>query len=132
MRLSDIISNMRTTKRRVLAGEIVTAEYARLGLTRDQAASRMHMAPSTLDRVRDGDDRLTIPKLRSVEGALGLPDDLLTFIIEGDLEAIAKIGESEMRPGMRRHILAGLNKIAAEELEGPLSQEGGTMTEQTQ
>jgi transcriptional regulator with XRE-family HTH domain len=118
MRLSDMVDDMRTTKRRRLVGMIVEAEYARHGMTRDQAADRMRMSPSTLDRIRDGDDRITIPKLRSVEGVLDMPDDLLTFIAEGNVEAIEAIGETEMRPALRRRIMDGLANIADEEVNG--------------
>jgi transcriptional regulator with XRE-family HTH domain len=100
--------------RRKLAGQIVEDEYARQCLTREQAADRMCMSPSTLDRVRDGGDRLTGPTLRSVEGALGLPDDLLSFIINGDMRSIDTIGDDEMRPGLRRVIVAGLERITAQ------------------
>ena len=117
MRISEMVEHMRTTKRRELAGRIVVAEYARQRMTREQAAESMKMSPSTLDRIRDGDDRVMGPKLRSVEGALSMPDYLLTYIIEGNLAAIAAIGEAEMSPGMRRVIVAGLAQISAEEVE---------------
>ena len=118
MRISDMVADMRTTKRRELAGQIVEDEYARKGLTREQAAARMQMSPSTLDRVRDGDIRITRPKLLSVEGVLEMPDGLLTYIIEGNIAAIDAIGEAEMRPGLRRVIMAGLARIAEEEVNG--------------
>jgi transcriptional regulator with XRE-family HTH domain len=117
MKISEMVEHMRTTKRRELAGRIVQAEYARQRMTREQAAENMKMSPSTLDRIRDGDDRITGPKLRSVEGVLHMPDYLLTYIIEGDIASIDAIGESEMRPGMRRVILNGLAQISAEEVE---------------
>jgi len=77
MRLSDMVRDMKITKRRKLVGDIVKAEYARQRFTREQTADRAHMSPSTLDRVRDGDASVRSSTLRSVEGALGLPDDLL-------------------------------------------------------
>jgi transcriptional regulator with XRE-family HTH domain len=107
---------MTTTKRRRLVGMVVEAEYARQGMTRDRAAERMNMSVSTLDRLRGGDDRITIPKLRSVEGVLDLPDDLLTLIVEGDIAAIEDIGETEMRPALRRRIMDGLATIAGEQV----------------
>lgn len=115
MRISAMIASMRTTKRRELAGEVVSAEYNRLGLTRTRAASRMHMAPSSLDRIRIGDDRVKVAKLRSVEGALKMPRDLLTYIIEGNLEAI---GALNLDPDLRRVIVTGLERIATEEVNG--------------
>jgi ribosome-binding protein aMBF1 (putative translation factor) len=97
--------------RRELAGKIVEDEYARQGMTREQAAERMKMSPSTPDRIRDGDVRVQGPKLRSVEGLLNLSDNLLTHIIEGDLGAIDAIGDTEMRQGMRRAIMTGLANV---------------------
>ena len=114
-----MVESMKTTRRRKLAGDIVEAEYSRQSMTREEAADRMKMSPSTLDRVRQGDATLTTPKLRSVEGVLNLPDDLLTFIAEGNIKAIDAIGEDEMRPGMRRRIMDGLAQIASDEVEGP-------------
>jgi transcriptional regulator with XRE-family HTH domain len=116
--------DMRTTMRPKLAGRIVVDEYARQGLNREQAAERMRMSPSTLDRIRDGDDRITGPKMRSVEGALNLPDNLLTNIIEGDLAAIDAIGGTEMRPGMRRVIVTGLANIDGQDSEGNRDEQG--------
>ena len=117
MRLSDMVRDMKITKRRKLVGDIVKAEYARQRFTREQTADRAHMSPSTLDRVRDGDASVRSSTLRSVEGALGLPDDLLIYIADGDTAAIEAIGANEMRPGLRRVIMAGLARIAAEEVE---------------
>lgn len=114
-----MVESMKTTRRRKLAGDIVEAEYARQRMTRQATADRMKMSPSTLDRVRQGDATLTTPKLRSVEGVLNLPDDLLTFIAEGNVAAIEAIGADEMRPGMRRRIMDGLAQIASDEVEGP-------------
>jgi transcriptional regulator with XRE-family HTH domain len=110
--------------RRKLAGRIVVDEYARQGMSREQAAERMSMSPSTLDRIRDGDDRITGPKLRSVEGVLNLPDNLLTHIIEGDRGAIDVVGETEMRPGMRRAIVTGLANIDGQDSEGNRDEQG--------
>jgi len=112
-----MVRDMKITKRRKLVGDIVKAEYARQRFTREQTADRAHMSPSTLDRVRDGDASVRSSTLRSVEGALGLPDDLLIYIADGDTAAIEAIGANEMRPGLRRVIMAGLARIAAEEVE---------------
>jgi transcriptional regulator with XRE-family HTH domain len=96
------------TENRRLAGQIVEAEYARQGMSREQLATRAHMSPSTVDRIRRGDETITVPKLRSIEGVLNLPDDLLTFIIEGNTEALNAIEDTEIRPGLRRRIMTGL------------------------
>lgn len=89
----------RATKRRKLAGQIVEDEYARQGLTRERAAERMSMSPSTLDRIREGDTKITGPKLRSVEGALDLTDFLLTYIIDGDWRPSQPLVRARCGPG---------------------------------
>ena len=40
MKISDMVRDMQTTKRRKLAGDIVAAEYARQRFTREQTADR--------------------------------------------------------------------------------------------
>jgi transcriptional regulator with XRE-family HTH domain len=117
MKISDMVRDMKTTKRRKLAGDIVAAEFARQRFTREQTADRARTSPSTIDRVRKGDETVRDSTLRQVEGALGLPDNLLIYIANGDTAAIEAIGANEMRPGLRRVIMAGLARIAAEEVE---------------
>ena len=117
MKISDMVRDMQTTKRRKLAGEIVESEYARQGFDRKDIAPRARMSTSTLDRIREGDDRVLDATFRQIEGALGLPDNLLIYIANGDTAAIEAIGANEMRPGLRRVIMAGLTRIATEEVE---------------
>lgn len=117
MRLSDMLAIMRTTKRRELAGMVVRDEIARMGKSHVWAADAMGMAPSTLARVLKGDERVTDVTLRSVEGPLGLPDHLLSYIVEGDRARIEAIGDEEIRPGLRRVVLAALADIEAEGLD---------------
>lgn len=106
---------VKAAKRRELAGTVVVSEYFRMGLTREQAAERMHLSPAALDGVRDGDCRISLTKLRRIEGVLDLPGDLLTYVIEGDTARIDTIGETEMRPGLRRVIVTRLERIDAED-----------------
>ena len=77
------------------------------------------MSPSTFYRVVNGDDStVTGLTLRPIESALGLTDNLLDFIIEGDAETITSLGDDEIRPGLKRTILTGLSQIDTEEAEG--------------
>lgn len=121
MRLSEILLLMRETRRRELVGNIVKDEIARQKgtlHTQEAAAERMHMSPSTLSRVIAGEGRITGVTLRSIEGVLNFPDHLLTYVTEGDRESIEAIGDSELRPGLRRIILQQLAAIEAEGIEG--------------
>jgi len=117
VKISEMVSDMRTTKRRELAGQIVESEYARQGFDRQDIAPKAQMSTSTLDRIRKGDDRVLDATFRQIEGALGLPDNLLIYIAKGDTAAIDAIGEAEMRPGLHRVIMQGLARIALEEVE---------------
>jgi len=117
MKISDMVRDMQTTKRRKFAGEIMEAEYSRQGFLRKTVALAAHTAPTTIDRIRKGDATVQDPTYRQVEGALGLPDDLLIYIAKGDTASIEAIGANEMRPGLRRVIMAGLARIATEEVE---------------
>lgn len=113
-----MLACMRTRKRTTFAGELVKNEIGRTGMSQAKAAERMHMAPSTLARIIAGDQKVSEVKYRSVEALLSLPDGLLTYIVEGYRESIESIGDDEMRPGLRRIILAGLAAIEAEGIEG--------------
>lgn len=117
MRLSEILSLMRTKRRRDLVGQLVKDEIARNRVDQKTAAERMHMAPSTLSRVIAGDERVTPLTFRAVEGYLDFPDHLLTYVVEGDRANIEAVGEDELRPGLRRVILQSLAAIEAEGIE---------------
>ena len=117
MRVSEMLSTMRTTQRRKLAGSVVRDEIARAGKSHNWAADAMGIAPSTLARIFQGDERITDVTLRAAEGALDLPDHLLTYIKDGDAKQIGEIGNDEMRSGLRRVILHTLAAIEAEGLE---------------
>ena len=102
----------------MFAGQLVKNEIGRTGMSQAKAAERMHMAPSTLARIIAGDQKVSEVKYRSVEALLALPDGLLSYIVDGHRESIEAIGEDEMRPGLRRIILAGLMAIEDEGIEG--------------
>jgi hypothetical protein len=108
---------MKETSRRKLAGDIVRDEIAYQGKTQEWAAERMGMAPSTMHRVIDWEAGVTQLRLRAVEGALGLPRYVLTYVIEGDTERIRAIGNDEMSPGLRRVIVDGLARLEAEDVQ---------------
>jgi hypothetical protein len=112
-----MLAIMRTTRRRVLAGQVVRDEIARMGKSQAWAADASGMAPSTLSRVLVGDERVQPVTLRAIEGALSLPDHLLDYIVSGDAEQIRAIGDAEMRPSLRRVILGALADIDAEGIE---------------
>lgn len=118
MRLNDMLACMRTKNRTKFAGQLVRDEIGRTGVSQAKAADQMHMAPSTLARIIAGDDKVSEVKYRSVEALLSLPDHLLSYIVEGHRESIEAIGDDEMRPGLRRIILSGLDSIQAEGIEG--------------
>lgn len=117
MRLSEMLAIMKTTRRRALAGQVVRDEIARMGKSQAWAADASGMAPSTLSRVLVGDERVQPMTLRAIEGALGLPDHLLRYIVEGDSASIEAIGPDEMRTSLRRVILRALADIDAEGVE---------------
>lgn len=123
MRLSEMLALMKTNKRRELAGQVVRDEIARMGKSQAWAAEAAHMAPSTLSRVLVGDERVQGVTFRALEGALGLPDHLFDYIVEGDAARIEAISHAEMRPGLRRVILGALADIDA---EGVDDDKGGT------
>ena len=106
-----LVETTEKTQRRKLAGQVVELEYMRQQMTRDQTASNAKMSPTTLDRIRRGDDTISVAKLRSVEGVLDLPDDLLVHIIENNVAAIEELETTEIRPSLRRWIMAGLADI---------------------
>ena len=66
----------------------------------------------------EGHPKTSLITFRAVEKALDLPDNLLDLMLAGDITAIAAIPDTEIRPGMKRNILAGLSRIDAEEVEG--------------
>jgi hypothetical protein len=111
------VTDVKATERRKLAGDIVSDEIAYQGKTQEWAAERMGIAPSTRPRVIDWEAGVTQLRLRAVEGALGLPRHLLTYVIDGDAERIRAIGDEEISPGLRRVILDGLTRVETDEIE---------------
>ena len=106
MRLSETLPDMELTlSPRQLVGSIVRDEIARQRLTRVEAAERISISPSTLDRVINADPRVTDLVLRQIEGGLGLPIHLLSLVIEGNERRIQGL---VMDPNLREHILASL------------------------
>lgn len=99
------------TSRHKLAGRFVRDEIARQGKTQRWAAAHAGMSGSTLARILTGDPTVEPMKLRSIEGALGLADQILTYVINGDIASIEAIGADELRPGQRRIILATLTPL---------------------
>lgn len=109
MILSETLPDMeKTITLRQLAGLVVREEIARNHLGRIRAAERASMAPSTLDRVIKGDERVGDITLRQVEGALGLPRRFLTMVIEGDEQ---KLRELEMDADLRINVLSDMADI---------------------
>jgi hypothetical protein len=111
------VTNVKTKNRLKLAGDIVRDEIAYQGKTQEWAAEPMGIAPSTRPRVIDWEFGVTELRLRSVEGALGLPRHLLTYVIDGDADRIRAIGDEELSSGLRRVILQGLTRLETEEIK---------------
>ena len=117
MRLSDMLASMRALNRQKLAGRVVRDETARQRRTVDQTAIDSRMAPSTLYRILNGVADKDSSKYRAIEGVLGFPDDLLRYIIEGDVDRIEAIRPENIRSSLRDSILYELAAIEAEQVE---------------
>jgi hypothetical protein len=116
MRLHEILAATREINKRKLIGRLVRSEVVLQGTVAD-AAEAAELSPSTLYQIFNADWTITEVKLRSVEKALGLADNLLAYILAGDSLRIAALTEAEIRSGLRRAILAALTGIEAEEVE---------------
>jgi len=116
MRLHEIVAATREINKRKLVGRLVRNEVALQGTVED-AAEAATLSPSTLYQMFNADWTITEVQLRSVEKALGLADNLLSYILAGDSARIAGLTEAEIRSGLRRAILAALTGIEAEEAE---------------
>ena len=116
MRLGEVVATMREIKRRRLIGRLVRNEVARQ-CTVEDVAEAAKMSPLALYQVFNADCTITEVKLRSVEKALGLSDNLLAYILAGDSVRIAALSDAEIRSGLRCTILTGLTRIASEEAE---------------
>jgi hypothetical protein len=116
MRLGEVIACMREISKRKLIGTLVRDEVARQG-TVDEAAWAANMSSPALYQVFNADWSITGVKLRSVEKALGLSDNLLEYILAGDSKRIAALSGAQLRPTLRCNILAGLARIDAEEAQ---------------
>jgi plasmid maintenance system antidote protein VapI len=87
MLLSETLLAMNT---RQIAGSIIRDELARQGMKHEKAAQRMGVARSTLSRIIEGNESMRPETLRAVEGLLGFPRRFLDFVVNGDIERIAK------------------------------------------
>lgn len=70
-----------------LAYQVAATEIARRGLTKETFAKAAGLHRSTLSRMREG-DRLADESLWKIEGNLGWPRDLLTYIARHDIDLI--------------------------------------------
>lgn len=79
-----------------LAYQVAATEIARRGLTKEMFARSAGLHRSTLSRMREG-EKLTDESLWKIEGNLGWPRDLLTYVARHDLarvrEAVAQSPE---------------------------------------
>lgn len=87
-----------------LTFDVVAGEIARRGLSLEAWAKASGIHRSTLYRMRDG-ERLSDAKLQQIEGALGLPRDLLLYVAEGDIETIRAL---DVDPDLQRWLLKKL------------------------
>jgi transcriptional regulator with XRE-family HTH domain len=117
MRLSDLLSSVKASRRQKLAGRVVRDEIARQRLTVDQTARDSRMAQSTLYRILNGVADKDSSKYRAIEGVLGFPDDLLRHIIEGNDARIEAIRPENVRSSLSDSILYELARINAEQVE---------------
>jgi hypothetical protein len=76
LRLAEVVATMREFKRRQLIGRLLLSEVARQGTVED-AAEAAKISSLTLYHVFNADWTITGVKLRSLEKALGLSDNLL-------------------------------------------------------
>lgn len=88
MALYVTLSGMDT---RQAAGQFVRDEMARQRLHQEAAAEAAHLSRSHLNLILAGSPRVSDMALRQVEGALGLPRRILTYIIDGDTARLADL-----------------------------------------
>jgi transcriptional regulator with XRE-family HTH domain len=105
MLLSETLLVMNT---RQIAGSIIRDELARQGMKHEKGAQRMGVARSTLSRIIEGNESIRPETLRAVEGLLGFPRRYLDFVVNGDIERIARL--HDMDPDLRRHTLDALEE----------------------
>lgn len=74
-----------------LAYEVVKMEAPRRGLTLAQLAKRAGKNRTAFSRMANGDG-VSVDTLRALEGPLGLPRDLLTYVAKHDRAAIESSG----------------------------------------
>ena len=70
------------------------------------------MSPSTLNRIANGGAEINSSKLRAIEGVLGMPRYLLSYIVDGRVENIQSI--STLDPDLCQVILAQLARIGTD------------------
>jgi hypothetical protein len=63
-----------------------------------------------LSRIVEGNESVRPETLRAVEGLLGFPRRYLDFVVNGDIERIARL--KDMDPDLRRHTLDALDEAA--------------------
>jgi hypothetical protein len=117
VRRSEIPVSAKTSNRQKLAGRVVRDEIARQRRIVDQTATDSRMAPSTLYRILNGVADKDSSKYRAIEGVLGFPDDLLRYIIEGNVDRIEAIRPENIRSSLRDSILYKMAAIETEQVE---------------
>lgn len=80
-----------------LAYQVASTEIARRGLTKETFAKAAGLHRSTLSRMREG-EKLADESLWKIEGNLGWPRDLLTYVARHDV-------------GMIRHAVEGSDRV---------------------
>lgn len=70
-----------------LAYQVAATEIARRGLTKETFAKSAGLHRSTLSRMREG-EKLADESLWKIEGNLGWPRDLLTYVARHELDQI--------------------------------------------
>lgn len=70
-----------------LAYQVAATEIARRGLTKETFAKSAGLHRSTLSRMREG-EKLADESLWKIEGNLGWPRDLLTYVARHELDMI--------------------------------------------
>ena len=75
-----------------LAYQVASTEIARRGLTKDTFANAAGLHRSTLSRMREG-EKLADESLWKIEGNLGWPRDLLTYIARHEVDLVREAVE---------------------------------------
>jgi len=102
-----------------LVAHAVNAEIARATMSKRAFARKSAIAWNTVDRItapKAGKEPPSSTMLRQVEGALGMPRDFLTYVMQGDVDAVKASGG---KPDLVRWVLSLMTPEVAEPRKSP-------------